>query len=238
MIIWYYARCVHIDPESSYFITCDQAFQRGYECTDENESQIFVPCIGRCLDCKVKALALRQSILRKRHSDQVAAMNLALQFDEGNWIADESEDEAPDTETVMSQSPRLTRTTATDRVGNRAIFHGGPAQTPTLVQPEMSHYPCSASIEYAGDDNDDCGGDEEDYGSEHMEQESQGRKIQTWRSWIPIPSRLIRGRPTASLRKLVSDKDISDAEPLLATSKSKKKAFSRIPRPVMRTSEQ
>jgi hypothetical protein len=226
-ISWYYGRCQHPDPEATSIIVCRKAFLKGYECIEEHQEKIPFSLKGRCLKCKLDALMHRQSIIRNwKRQRYWAAMNGAFRYHEDNWSVDESEDEESDLETPVAQSPNLPRRSPTEPSRNGVSFHKDPACKPTLVQPAMPYSFCSALVEYADE--------EEDSDIEPLVQDSLGKKSRTWRSWIPLPSRLLGGRQSPSFSELVSDDDMSDAEPLLGTSGSRKCSSrqSRIPLPI------
>lgn len=237
-IIWYYALCQHQDQDATYLIACHRAYLTGYECTEEQSAWHF-SLIGNCLQCKLDQLVLRHSIFREwRREDLLAALNDAFQYsDEDDWTIDDSDAEELEMETLFSQSPSLTSRTFTDRAenrGTRASFHRGPARMPTLVQQSSPHLSCVALVEYANDYADD---------EEEPLQEPQTQTSRSWRSWIPLPTRLVRNQQTPAYLAFITDDNMSGAEPLLGTSKPKKRHRNRtwrswIPLPVKKVSGQ
>ncbi|KAJ5143991.1 uncharacterized protein N7515_002778 [Penicillium bovifimosum] len=225
-ITWYYGRCQHPDPEATSIIACKKALLEGYDCIDEYQEEIPFALKGYCLKCKLDALTLRQSIIRNwKRQRYWAAMNGTYRYHRGDCTADESDDEEYAAETPAVQSPDLSRRSPTGSSRDSVSFYNDPACKPTLVQPAMPYSSCSALVEYSDDEEDS---DVESLPS--LVQDPPGKKSQTWRSWLPLPSRLLRGRQSPSFSELISDDDMSDAEPLLGTSGPRENT-SRLPLP-------
>lgn len=194
-IIYYYALCRHLDQDTTHQIACHNAFITGYKCTEEPQTTSYFSVIGNCLQCKLNHLMLRHSTFREwRREDLLEALNDAYQYsDEDDWTTDDSDAEELDMETLFSQSPALIRRNPTDRDENeetRASFHGGPARTPDIVQQSSPHLSSVALVEHTDDDEDD--GDEYVYGDSVQPPQPRSRVHRSWRSWIPLPSRLMR----------------------------------------------
>ncbi|KAJ5214436.1 hypothetical protein N7449_001605 [Penicillium cf. viridicatum] len=214
-IIYYYALCRHLDQGATHQIACHSAFITGYECTEEPQSTSFFSLIGNCLQCKLNHLMLRQSVYREwRREDLLEALNDAFQYsDDDDWTTDDSDAEELDMETLFSQSP-------TDRAENRetrASFHSGPARMPTIMQQSSPHLSFAALVEHA----DDYADDEEEYVCEDSLQEPQPRVHRSWRSWIPLPTRLERNQQAPSYMALVTDDYMGDTEFLFLATKPK-----------------
>lgn len=235
-IIWYYALCQHQDQDASYQIACHKVYITNNECTEEQHSTLYFSLIGKCLECKLEQLVLRQSVFREwRREDLLAALNDAFRYsNEDGWTIDDSDAEELDMETWVSQSPG----SFADRVENRetrASFHKGPARMPSVVQQASIHVSSVALVGYTDDYADD-----EEYVYEPS-QEPRPQMRRRWRSWIPLPTRLVRNQQTPAYRAFITDDDMSDTESLLGTSKAKEDRRtwrSWIPLPVKKVSEQ
>lgn len=221
-IIYYYALCRHLDQDSTHQIACHNAFITGYECTEEPQRTSYISLIGNCLQCKLNHLMLRQSAYREwRREDLLEALNDAFQYsDDDGWTTEDSDAEELDMETLLSQSPALTRRTPTDGDENRethASFHSGPARTPTIVEQSSPHVSSVALVEHVDDYSDD--GEEYVYGDSIEEPRPRARR--SWRSWIPLPTRFVRNQENPSYMAFVTDDYMGDTESLLCASKPK-----------------
>ncbi|KAJ5787258.1 hypothetical protein N7457_002248 [Penicillium paradoxum] len=134
----------------------------------------------------------------------------------------ESDDEASDMEPSVPQSPSIDGKAPTDLAENR-LFHKGLARKSSLVQPASSPCSCNALVEDA--DNEEYSDDE--YAYEPLTQESEASERRSYRSWLPLPTRLLEYEQIPSYVQLVSDDEMSDTEPLLETSEPKKHTVSR-----------
>ncbi|OQE28087.1 hypothetical protein PENFLA_c005G02549 [Penicillium flavigenum] len=137
-------------------------------------------------------------------------------FDEDGWTIDDNDAEELDMETWVSQSPNLTQRCFVQRAENRETrtsLCSGPARMPTLVQQSSSHLSCVALVEHADDYADD---------EDEPLQEPQPQTGRSWRSRIPLPTRLVRSPQNRTYLAFITDDDMSDREPLLRASKSRK----------------
>ena len=229
--------CQHQDLGASYQIACHRAFRTGNECTEEQHSTIYLSLIGKCLQCKLEQLILRYSVFREwRREDLLAALNDAFRCsNEDGWTIDDSDAEELDIETWVPQSPR----SFADRIENRetrASFHRGPARMPTLVQHSSLHVSSVALVGYT----DNYADDEEEYVYEPLP-EPRPQMRRSSRSWIPLPTRLVRNQQNPTYLAFISDDDVSDTESLLGTSRPKEDPptwRSWIPLPVKKVSGQ
>ena len=232
-IIWYHALCQHQCPDASYSIACHGAFRRGYECT-EDRSTLYFSLIGNCVQCKINQLLLRHRVFREwRREDLVSALNHAFQYsDEDGWAIDDNDAEELDMETWVSQFPNLTQRCFAQRAENRETrtsLCSGPAHMPTLVQLSSPHLSCVALVEHT-----------DDY-ADYEDEEPQPQTGRSWRSMIPLPTRLVRNPQNRTYLAFITDDDMPDREPLLRASKSRKCRRtwrSWIPLPVKKVSGQ
>ncbi|KAJ5373403.1 hypothetical protein N7517_005409 [Penicillium concentricum] len=217
-VTWYFAMCQHQDPDATSLIACHEAFKMGYECTEEHQITTPFPLEGSCLQCRLNQQILRQSISREpRGQRRWSAICEALQYsDEDGWSISDSDGGELDMQTRISQTPSLTRG-AEDRE-TRASFHRGPSRIPTIVQPSSPPLSDVAVVEYA----DDYTGQEEESKSELLQGHPQPQTNRSWRSRIPVPTRLVRNQQNCTYLAFITDDNMSDTEPLLRTSKPKK----------------
>lgn len=186
------------------------------------------------MQCKINQLLLRHRVFREwRREDLVSALNHAFQYsDEDGWAIDDNDAEELDMETWVSQFPNLTQRCFAQRAENRETrtsLCSGPAHMPTLVQLSSPHLSCVALVEHTDDYADD------------EDEEPQPQTGRSWRSMIPLPTRLVRNPQNRTYLAFITDDDMPDREPLLRASKSRKCRRtwrSWIPLPVKKVSGQ
>ncbi|KAJ5445161.1 hypothetical protein N7491_001243 [Penicillium cf. griseofulvum] len=209
--------CQHQAPDATSLIACHKAFKKGYECTEEHQSITPLPLSGSCLQCKLRQQMLHQSIFREsQRQRRWSAICQAFQYkDEDACSIDDSDAEELDVQTRISQSPSSTR-----RAENRetsASFHRGPSRRPTIAQPSSPHLSHLAVVE----DANNYAGDEEDSNSKPL-QDPRPQTNRSWRSRIPLPTRVVRNQQNRTYLALITDDNILDTEPLLRSCKPKK----------------
>lgn len=182
-ITWYYGLCLDGDPEYSTTIPCQKALRKGYECRNNDLIKLELPLFGRCVDCKYKQYKGRVDLMRQlKTRNRSAALNAALEYDEEDWNSDSDDETESDIDLNMPSSPNFARSNPTDTftTETRMKIHGGLARRAGCVIPSTPIVFHRAVIE--------DGEVEEDIEMDLVERSPR------WRSWIPLPTRLLQTR--------------------------------------------
>lgn len=145
-----------------------------------------------------------------RTRNRKAALDAAFELEEEeNWNSDSEGMSEREIDLNMPPCPPRARSVpgdATERTGAWMKRHGGLAKKRKLVIPTSPIVSYSAVVETVKEeDNDEDDDDDEDEDEELLTERGRIR----WRSWIPLPTRLLR---TRSCPKLPSEKEDSGKE--------------------------
>ncbi|KAJ5342049.1 hypothetical protein N7541_011173 [Penicillium brevicompactum] len=200
LITWSYSFCLHADADASSTIPCQKALKAGYECIQSRTTEFRFPVPGKCLECKHKSQESRLNLLRTvRTRNRKAAVDAAFEFDEQEAWNSDSEGMS-ESEIVLDMPPcppraRSVPADSTEKTGTWMKYHGGLAKKPEVVLPTLPIVHYSATIETVEEEDDD----------EDEDEESLAERGIRWRSWIPLPTRLLRSRSCPKLPSLKDD---------------------------------
>lgn len=198
---------------------------------EEYENEFNLPLAGKCLECKMKQLVSRQNLIHTLKTRQrLAGINAAFGYNEEEEYC--TSDSEPETESEIDLNMPPYRdftpfipTYNVEKLEEWAELRDGLAQKTELVIPTSPIVSYNALIEYVE------GQQEEEEEEERDLKEAEAERGSRWRSWIPLPTRLLRRR---SYRKLTSANgdDPSEGEPLIESVPKKRSALrSLIPLP-------
>jgi vacuolar-type H+-ATPase subunit I/STV1 len=204
LITWYYSLCLHDDSGSITKVPCAKALRRGYECVEKYENEFNLPMTGKCLECKMKQLVSRQNLIRTLKTRQrLAEINAAVGYSEEEEYCTsdsepESESEVDSTMPSYRSSTPSIPTDTVEKLEEWAEIRDGLAQKTALVIPTSPIVSYNTLIEYVEDRHEEK---DEEESSEEEEEEEEGEeegeedeRISRWRSWIPLPTRLLQRR--------------------------------------------
>lgn len=125
-----------------------------------------------------------------------AALDAAFEIEEEEWYSDSEGMTESEIDLNMPPGCAGTRSSPADAAGktdNRMVHHRGPARRARLVIPSTPIISHCAIVETEEEDDDD--------------EEPAPRGI-SWRSWIPLPTRLLRTQ--SDLKEALTEKELAE----------------------------
>ena len=190
------------------------------------ETEFNLPLSGKCLQCKTNQFLSRQHFIRTMKTQQrLAALNAAFGYNDEEdkyWNSDSEAETESNISLNMPPFRNFARPISADTVEQLEEWvelRDGLARNPELVIPISPIVSYTALIESVDDEEE---AEEENFQS--VVQEPEVKRGLRWRSWIPLPTRLLRAR---SYRRLASinDDDVSGGEPLAKCVPKKRSAL-------------
>jgi hypothetical protein len=191
---------------------------------DGYATEFNLPLFGQCLECKIKKLLSRQNLLRTlKTRKRLDNINDEAKYSEEDEISDSEAESESGIDLNMPAFRNFAPPNSADtieRLEEWAELHDGLARRTEVIIPTAPFVSYNALIE----DLEDDGEVDENEEPESVVQEAQVRRGLRWRSWIPLPTRLLQARSYQRLVSVNAD-DVLENDPLIKSEPKKRPGF-------------